>query len=104
LPESDENIPKPMKNPSRCGSFRYGRESKYLQKYLKPKHKGFSCEGIKKRYTLSCEREGKKGDLNDFDVMIETPNKWTEVLPEITDDEESPLREYSNVLKPRFNQ
>ena len=43
-----------------------------------------------------------KNEVREEEV-VQTPNKWTENFNENSDEEESPLRDYSNVLKPRFN-
>ena len=104
LPENDENLNKNLKKPPiRCRSLRYGKESqsKNLEKYLKPKHLVACSEGFKRKSTASSSQVDKT-EIKEEET-IQTPNKWTEVFNEISDDEESPLKDYSNVLKPRFN-
>ena len=104
LPDNDENLCKNLKKPPiRCRSLRYGKESqsKGLEKCLKPKHLIACSEGGKRFSTVStCQAE--KAEEKDREAL-ETPNKWTEVFNEISDEEESPLKDFSNVLKPRFN-
>ena len=104
LPENDENSHANLINPAaRCRSFKYSKESqsKCPQKYLKPKRALAYSEGGKRISTGSVSRVGKFEAKEE--EVIQTPNKWTENFNDISDEEESPLRDYSNVLKPRFN-
>lgn len=104
LPENDENFHTNLIKPAtRCKSFRYSKESqsKCLQKLLKPKRALAYSEGGKRICTGSVSRTGKN-EVREEEV-VQTPNKWTENFNENSDEEESPLRDYSNVLKPRFN-
>jgi len=100
LPELDnDKNSNSVKSTKRSKStFRYGRVSKYLRKFLGPRRNGIQSDG--KKTEENCIE--LKIDKDELDSVMMTPKKWTEEIGE-SGEEESPLRDYSNILKPRFN-
>lgn len=82
-------------------SYRYGRDSSYLRKFLQPKRIG--NKSVEKKSVEELFVDARTEKNKEVDSRIVTPQRWTQEAEDSEDEEESPLRDYLNILKPRFN-
>lgn len=96
--DNDKNSNSVKSSKRSKSTYRYGKISKYLRKFLGPRRSRIQSDG--KKSERNCMELKIEQEEIDSDLM--TPKKWTEDIGE-SGEEESPLRDYSNILKPRFN-
>jgi hypothetical protein len=83
------------------------KENKFLHKFFEKTPKNRTVDGFSKSITvkkaMKCSSSLQKGFSQEQEMIDDGSNK--EIIPrcEVSEDEESPVKEYSRILKPRFN-